>query len=779
MMDDEMGSMHDDQDDMMMTAKSGIDLKGEIVIEVIEANNLTNKEESDIVGDVSDPYCAIFLDRMEENRTKTIQNSLNPKWEEKFIVVVNGKHEDLQLQLFDYDPKKTVSDHLGLAKVDIKSLTDEKKKDLWIPLQQNTTLTGNKKKDIVTGNLHIKIQYLAKGGEEKRKAEKEQETAQKEVEELKRQIAEMKKKSETSSNEDKQKLQNEIAEKKKMVEEARKREEEFKLKAEEEKKKLVESFNKQSEEEKKRSASILKEKEEAENRLKEALLLIEKIKKEIAEKNHKEIELLKQIDEEKEVERRLREKELQQTRSNVNVTNIPTVNFGGDFKPAEMAQPTKLFSNNICNIAAAGNTIYALRPTGDIVALTKAGICSDVPGRLVNMGVGGDGTLVGVDQTMQIWKWSGSSWSKLQGLLTMISVGDKKNIWGVGYGGGVWKFDYEGQRWNQEPGKMKWISAGSDGEVWAVSVTGDVYRWESGSWRVSPLQNAILVTVATKENIWAINEQGVLHQFTGSSWRAYENWGRYSFVDIAEDSLFVIDQNNNVYTSESMKAVSLIEKIAIPRNKVPGRLSNLDIGGNILGGIDPEGKIWTKGLNDNNWVNLPGILKNISVGQDDDIWGCTTTNQLFHWEKEKKSWVFSGNLHSISVGNSRTIAGVGDGESLWRCLDGRWEKLPGAGNQIAIGSDGEMWVHCSNNSVYRWVKSNWAFIPSPPATFIAVGSAGNVVILSQEDGLLYYFDGTAWFPLKKSKDLNLTGFSINANGVTFSIDKSGDIFSSL
>jgi Ca2+-dependent lipid-binding protein len=58
---------------------------GVIRIKVVEAGNLENKDVSFIVKDKSDPYCELQLGS-QLYRTRTINNNLDPKFDEYFEV---------------------------------------------------------------------------------------------------------------------------------------------------------------------------------------------------------------------------------------------------------------------------------------------------------------------------------------------------------------------------------------------------------------------------------------------------------------------------------------------------------------------------------------------------------------------------------------------------------------------------------------------------------------------------------------------------------------------
>ena len=54
---------------------------------------------------MSDPYVAVFVDYMEECRTAVRSDTLDPVWNETFLIALTSI-EDLHLQVFDEDPNR-------------------------------------------------------------------------------------------------------------------------------------------------------------------------------------------------------------------------------------------------------------------------------------------------------------------------------------------------------------------------------------------------------------------------------------------------------------------------------------------------------------------------------------------------------------------------------------------------------------------------------------------------------------------------------------------------
>lgn len=107
---------------------------GVVLIKVIEAKNLENRDISILTRDKSDPYVEVKLGGS-FFRTKTIDNNLNPKWNEEFEAVVDQSSlQTVRFEVFDED--RTGSDEeLGRLSVSTQKIKDEKSIDKWYYLE--------------------------------------------------------------------------------------------------------------------------------------------------------------------------------------------------------------------------------------------------------------------------------------------------------------------------------------------------------------------------------------------------------------------------------------------------------------------------------------------------------------------------------------------------------------------------------------------------------------------------------------------------------------------
>ncbi|XP_026387608.1 synaptotagmin-5-like [Papaver somniferum] len=139
---------------------SDLELKpvGTLEVKLVQAKELTNK---DIIGK-SDPYAVVYIrplaDRMK--KSKTINNQLNPIWNEHFeFIVEDASTQHLIVKIFD-DEGVQASELIGCAQVLLKDLEPGKVKDVWLKLVKDLDLQRDTKN---RGQVHLELLYIPFG----------------------------------------------------------------------------------------------------------------------------------------------------------------------------------------------------------------------------------------------------------------------------------------------------------------------------------------------------------------------------------------------------------------------------------------------------------------------------------------------------------------------------------------------------------------------------------------------------------------------------------------
>ncbi|KAI3982183.1 hypothetical protein MKX01_019089 [Papaver californicum] len=136
---------------------SDLELKpvGTLEVKLVQAKELTNK---DIIRK-SDPYAVVYIrplaDRMK--KSKTINNQLNPIWNEHFeFIVEDASTQHLIVKIYD-DEGVQASELIGCAQVLLKDLEPGKVKDVWLKLVKDLDLQRDTKN---RGQVHMELLYI-------------------------------------------------------------------------------------------------------------------------------------------------------------------------------------------------------------------------------------------------------------------------------------------------------------------------------------------------------------------------------------------------------------------------------------------------------------------------------------------------------------------------------------------------------------------------------------------------------------------------------------------
>lgn len=135
---------------------SDLELKptGVLEVKLVEARDLKNK---DLVGK-SDPFALIYIRPLHDKtkKSKTINNDLNPIWNEHYEFVVEDiSTQHLTVKIYD-DEGLQSSEIIGCARVDLTDIQPGKVKDLWLDLVKDLEIQRDKKP---RGQVHLELLY--------------------------------------------------------------------------------------------------------------------------------------------------------------------------------------------------------------------------------------------------------------------------------------------------------------------------------------------------------------------------------------------------------------------------------------------------------------------------------------------------------------------------------------------------------------------------------------------------------------------------------------------
>ncbi|KAM3390715.1 hypothetical protein ACQJBY_012369 [Aegilops geniculata] len=135
---------------------SDLELKpvGTLEVKLVQARDLTNK---DLIGK-SDPFATLYIRPLPDKtkRSKTINNDLNPIWNEHFeFIVEDADTQSVTVKIYDDDGIQE-SDLIGCAQVSLKDLQPGKVKDVWLKLVKDLEIQRDRKD---RGQVHLELVY--------------------------------------------------------------------------------------------------------------------------------------------------------------------------------------------------------------------------------------------------------------------------------------------------------------------------------------------------------------------------------------------------------------------------------------------------------------------------------------------------------------------------------------------------------------------------------------------------------------------------------------------
>jgi Ca2+-dependent lipid-binding protein len=119
---------------------------GLLEVIVVEGRRLKDK---DAIGQ-SDPFIEIYTQKKYKQRTKTIQNTNDPVWNERFLFNIHPDDDTIHFDVYDSD--LAGKDSIGNGKVKLKNVFDDGKFDDWVKLPAHLGLS-------VHGEIHIIMNF--------------------------------------------------------------------------------------------------------------------------------------------------------------------------------------------------------------------------------------------------------------------------------------------------------------------------------------------------------------------------------------------------------------------------------------------------------------------------------------------------------------------------------------------------------------------------------------------------------------------------------------------
>jgi Tectonin domain len=181
------------------------------------------------------------------------------------------------------------------------------------------------------------------------------------------------------------------------------------------------------------------------------------------------------------------------------------------------------------------------------------------------------------------------SFYKVPGVLDFIAVGPGYSenchpyeVWGLNAAAQIFRYNYCSMAFEQEPGTLGSLAVGG-GAVWGINGNGEIFRFNFTTLVFDQLPGFLTQITAGPNGIWGLFGTQI-----------------YQFSDNIQNFF-----------------------------QLPGSLTHIQAGGNGVWGLDSSGAILRLEPSTGSFVQIPGTLGQISVGNGGGVWGINSLNQTY------------------------------------------------------------------------------------------------------------------------------------------------------
>jgi len=132
-------------------ADSTFKVSGQLRVVVVEGRKLAAKDFRLIRSNTSDPF-AILRIETQQHRTRTINKTLEPQWNEEFSFEITQNQGMLFLLIYDED-LRTPSDSMGQVVFPLSGIPRDRTLDVWLPVLPREPFQH------ISGEIRLKLAY--------------------------------------------------------------------------------------------------------------------------------------------------------------------------------------------------------------------------------------------------------------------------------------------------------------------------------------------------------------------------------------------------------------------------------------------------------------------------------------------------------------------------------------------------------------------------------------------------------------------------------------------
>lgn len=400
--------------------------------------------------------------------------------------------------------------------------------------------------------------------------------------------------------------------------------------------------------------------------------------------------------------------------------------------------------------------------TATVPCFTQSGAANlhfeQIPGSLVQISVGADGSVWGVNSSQQIYTYNSStgSWVNIPGALTQVAAGNANAVWGVNAQHQIFHWNPVDSSWINVPGTLQQIAVGIDGDVWGYNAA-QIYHLNR--------QTGLFVNVPSPTGP-GIYPPSVGYPMLASAGSVYSS----------ECTATIIECGSVLWYNPGTDQLTGFGNVLSANVGVPAAGPDGD-----MWATTNAGAIHYSVLNGS--FNFTGLsASQLAVGYGAAVYALDSSGNIFRWDAPSESWVqIPGNLTSIAVGANGDVWGLNSSQSIFRLvgttLRGYQTLTPvnGTADQISVAVDGRVWAISGNAVEYfdPGMQSLEVFPGAPSLSQLSAGEGANVWGLDSA-GNIFRFDpsSTSWTNIPG--ELNL--IEVGADGSVWGVNAAGQTY---
>src|SRR4029077_6473512 len=233
----------------------------------------------------------------------------------------------------------------------------------------------------------------------------------------------------------------------------------------------------------------------------------------------------------------------------------------------------------------------------------------------------------GVNNTGQVFRFTGTKFASVPGTLSRIVVGggtlsQKDEIWGGDESGNVFQFNYGKKSFTHIPGSLQQIAVGEGDidschpyEVWGVNLGDAIFRYNYCTNKFEQAFGSLVQVATAGGGVWGLSGAQQLYAFNFSTGQ-FQYAGVNGLVSLASD-------NNDVWALTGSGVTFSVGAIngGYGYSNITGTIAQLAAGDDGIWGIDPNQKIYRFDPATGSFVSVSGFLTQIAVGSGAGVWG--------------------------------------------------------------------------------------------------------------------------------------------------------------